>query len=92
MENWIGIGIWIVAGALVGLVMTALIRRPKATAGHTVLSMILGALAAAVGGMLGVGVFSFHDPMALSTGGMAGAIFLASLFTFTYRWGARGLI
>lgn len=92
MENWIGIGIWIVAGGLVGLAMTAVFRRPKATAGHTAVIMILGAFAAVVGGMLGVGIFSFHDPVALSIGGMAGAAFLAILFTFLYRWGSRSLI
>jgi hypothetical protein len=92
MENWIGIGIWTVAGGLVGLAMTAVFRQPKATAGHTALIMILGAFAAVVGGMLGVGLFSFHDPVALSPGGMVGAAFLAILFTFLYRWGTRSLI
>jgi hypothetical protein len=92
MENWIGIGIWIVAGGLVGLAMTALFRQPKVTAGHTAIMMILGAFAAVVGGMLGVGFLSFHEPVALSTGGMAGAALLAILFTFLYRWGTRSLI
>lgn len=91
MENWIGIGIWIVMGALIGLVMKALVRRPQATPGHTRLIVILGAFAAVVGGMLGVGVFSFWNPTALSLGGTVGAAVLAILFTFIYRWGLKGL-
>ncbi|MFH1765610.1 MAG: hypothetical protein ABIF09_15585 [Gemmatimonadota bacterium] len=92
MENWIGIGVWIVTGGLIGLVMKTVIRRPEVTPGHTALIMILGAFAAVVGGMLGVGIFAFWDPRALSLGGMAGAAFLAILFTTIYRWGVKGLI
>ena len=92
MENWIGIGLWIVVGGLIGLVMKAIIRRPEATQGHTLILMVLGAFAAVVGGMLGVGIFTFEEPLALSAGGMAGAVFLATLFTAVYRWGVRGLI
>lgn len=92
MENWIGIGVWIILGALMGLVMKALVKRPEATGGHTRILVILGAFAAVVGGMLGVGIFAFQDPLALSLGGMGGAIFLSALFTYIYRWGVRGLI
>jgi uncharacterized membrane protein YeiH len=92
MENWIGIGVWIVMGALIGLTIKAVIRRPEATQGHTLILMVLGAFAAVVGGMLGVGLFAFEEPLALSPGGMAGAVFLSSLFTAVYRWGVRGLI
>jgi hypothetical protein len=42
--------------------------------------------------MLGVGIFAFYDPSALSIGGMAGAAGLAILFTFIYRWGVKGLL
>ena len=92
MENWIGIGIWIIMGGLIGLVMKSLIKRPEATSGHTTLIVVLGAFASVVGGMLGVGLLSFEDPRAISLGGMAGAVFLAALFTFIYRWGVKGLI
>jgi hypothetical protein len=92
MENWIGIGVWIVMGGLLGLTMGAIIRRPEATPGHTTILVVLGAFAAVVGGMLGVGIFSFEEPLALSLGGMAGAAFLSILFTSIYRWGIRGLI
>ena len=92
MENWIGIGIWIVMGSLIGLVMKTVITRPEATPGHTGLIVILGAFAAVVGGMLGVGLLTFFDPKALSLGGMAGAATLSTLFTFIYRWGVKGLI
>jgi hypothetical protein len=54
--------------------------------------VILGAFAAVVGGMLGVGIFAFDDPRSLTLGGMASAAFLALLFTFIYRWGVKGLI
>ena len=92
MENWIGIGVWVAMGALIGLVMKALIKRPEARPGHTRILMVLGAFAAVVGGMLGVGIFAFTDPLALSMGGMGGALFLSVLFTAVYRWGIRGLI
>jgi hypothetical protein len=42
--------------------------------------------------MLGVGIFEFQDPAALSSGGMAGAIFFSFLISFIYRWGIRGLL
>lgn len=92
MENWIGVAVWIVMGSLIGLAMKAIVRRPEATQGHSLILVALGAFAAVVGGMLGVGVFAFEDPLALSTGGMLGAAFLAALFTGIYRWGIRGLI
>jgi len=92
MENWIGVGVWIVMGILMGLAMKAIIKRPEATPGHTRILAILGAFAAVVGGMLGVGIFAFEDPMALSIGGLAGAAALSALFTFIYRWGVRGLL
>lgn len=92
MENWIGIGVWIVMGGLIGLAMKIIIKRPETTPGHTTILLVLGAFAAVIGGMLGVGIFAFEDPLALSLGGMAGATFLSVLFTFIYRWGIRGLI
>jgi len=92
MENWIGIGVWIGMGSLIGLVMKTLIKRPEATPGHTGLIVILGAFAAVVGGLLGVGLFAFYDPRALSVGGLVGAAVLAVLFTSIYRWGVKGLI
>ena len=91
MENWIGIGVWIVLGALIGLSMMVLVKQPEQTAGHKRLLAILGAFSAVVGGMIGVGIFHFHEPLALSSGGMAGAVVLSALFTFIYRWGIRGM-
>lgn len=92
MENWIGVAIWIVLGAVIGLVMKAVVRLPEETSGHTVVLMILGAFAAVIGGMLGVGLFHFYEPLALSVGGMASAAALSLLLTFIYRWGVKGLI
>ena len=91
MENWIGIGVWIVLGALIGLSMMVLVQQPEHTAGHKRLLATLGAFSAVVGGMLGVGIFHFREPLALSGGGMAGAVVVSALFTFIYRWGIRGM-
>jgi len=92
MQNWIGVGIWIVMGAVIGLAMRALIERPEETPGHSVIIAVLGAFASVIGGMLGVGIVHLFDPVALSIGGMGGALFFATLMTFVYRWGLRTLI
>lgn len=92
MENWIGIGIWIVLGVLIGMAVKLVIRRPEEAPGHTLVLATLGAFASVIGGMLGVGLASFDDPTALSTGGMVGAVLFAGLMTAVYRWGVRGLI
>ena len=92
MENWIGIGIWIVMGAFIALVMRAVIKRPEETPGHVPVLVVIGAFGAVIGGMLGVGLFEFDDPLALSRGGMAGAATFAVFMSFIYRWGIRGLI
>ncbi len=92
MDNWIGIGIWIVMGGLIALLMKTAIKRPEATPGHVPVLVVIGAFGAVVGGMLGVGIFEFDDPVAWSTGGMAGAATFAVVMSFIYRWGIRGLI
>jgi hypothetical protein len=92
MENWIGIGVWIVMGAFIALVMRALVKRPEETPGHVPVLLAIGAFGAVIGGMLGVGIFEFEEPLALSAGGMAGAASFAVLMSFIYRWGIRGLI
>ncbi len=92
MENWIGIGGWIVMGAVIALVMRVMIKRPEETPGHVPVLVTIGAFDAVIGGMLGVGIFEFDDPLALSTGGMAGAATFSILMSFIYRWGIRGLI
>lgn len=92
MQNWIGIGIWIVMGAVIGLSMKVMIKRPEETSGHTPVLMALGAFASVIGGMLGVGIFHLYEPLALSVGGMGAAFAFAALCTFVYRWGVRGLV
>lgn len=92
MENWIGVGIWIVLGAFIGLSMKLVVRLPDETSGHSTLLAILGAFAAVIGGMLGVGIFHFHEPLALSAGGMGGAVALSVLLTYIYRWGVKGMV
>ena len=92
MENWIGIGVWIVMGAFIALVMRAVIKRPEESPGHVPVLVVLGAFGAVIGGMLGVGIFEFDDPLALSAGGMGGAATFAVLMSFIYRWGIRGLV
>jgi hypothetical protein len=91
VQNWIGVAVWIVMGALIGLGMKLLVKLPDETPGHVTVLAILGSFGALVGGMLGVGLFHLWDPMALSVGGMGGAILLAALMTWIYRWGTRGL-
>ena len=92
MQNWIGIGIWIVLGVLIALAMKALVKRPEETQGHTLILAVLGAFGAVIGGMLGVGFAEFFDPRALSLGGTVGAVLLAGLMSWLYRWGIRTLI
>jgi hypothetical protein len=92
MQNWIGIGIWIVLGMLIAMVMKAVIKRPEETPGHGAILAVLGAFGAVIGGMLGVGIIEFFDPRALSLGGMLGAVFFATFFSWLYRWGIRTLI
>ncbi|MDH5588494.1 MAG: hypothetical protein OEZ65_05705 [Gemmatimonadota bacterium] len=92
MQNWIGIGIWIVMGAVIGLTMKAFVKLPAETPGHTPVLVALGAFAAVIGGMLGVGIFHLYEPLALSAGGMGTAAGFAALMTFVYRWGVRNLI
>ena len=92
MNNWIAIGIWIVMGAAIAFVMRMVIKRPEETPGHVPVLLVLGAFGAVIGGMLGVGIFEFDDPVAWSAGGMAGAATLAVVMSFIYRWGIRGLI
>jgi len=92
MQNWIGIAIWIVMGAGIGLTMRAIIERPEEQPGHATIIAALGAFAAVIGGMLGVGSFHLYEPLAISVGGMAGAALFALLMTFVYRWGLRTLI
>ncbi len=92
MQNWIGIAIWIVMGAAIGLTMKAFVKRPEETPGHTPVLVVLGAFAAVIGGMLGVGTFHLYEPLAISPGGMAGAAIFSAMMTFVYRWGIRGLI
>ena len=79
-------------GAVIGLGMKAIIRRPEETQGHTIVLMALGAFAAVIGGMLGVGTVHLYAPLAISIGGMAGAVLFAVLMTWVYRWGLRTLI
>jgi hypothetical protein len=92
MQNWIGIGVWIVLGMLIGLVMKAVIKRPEETAGHTVILAVFGAFGAVIGGMLGVGILELFNPRALSLGGMLGAVVFATFISWLYRWGIRTLI
>ena len=92
MQNWIGIGIWIVMGAVIGLSMKVFIKRPEETPGHTVVLAVLGSFAAVIGGMLGVGIFHLYEPLAISPGGMAVGAGFAVLCTWIYRWGIRGLV
>jgi hypothetical protein len=92
MQNWIGIAIWILMGAGIGLFMRAVISRPEEQPGHAQIIMALGAFAALIGGMLGVGIFHLYEPLSLSVGGMTGAAVFAVAMTFVYRWGLRTLI
>jgi hypothetical protein len=92
MENWIGIAIWILMGGAIGLTMRAVIARPEEQSGHATVIAVLGAFAAVIGGMLGVGTFHLYEPLAISVGGMAGAAIFAAMMTFVYRWGLRALI
>lgn len=92
MENWIGIGIWIVMGVVIALVVKVLVKQPNEAPGHTTVLAVIGAFGAVIGGMLGVGIFHFWEPLALSIGGMASAAVFAAFMSWVYRWGVRGLL
>lgn len=92
MTNWIGVGIWILLGAAIGLSMKFFVSLEEETSGHGTLLVFFGAFGAVIGGMLGVGILEFDEPTALSLGGMAGAVLLAALLTFVYRWGVKRLV
>jgi uncharacterized membrane protein YeaQ/YmgE (transglycosylase-associated protein family) len=92
MTNWIGIGVWIIVGCIVGLLVRKLVKRPEETLGHLPILLVLSSFGAVIGGMLGVGIFEFQTPTALSPGGMGGAIGFSVLISFIYRWGIRGLM
>ena len=92
MENWIGVGVWIVMGVVIALIVRMVIKRPEETPGHVPVLMVLGAFGAVIGGMLGVGIFEFDEPLALSAGGMGCAFAFSILMSSVYRWGIRGLI
>ena len=66
MENWIGIGVWIVMGAFIALVVRILIKRPEETRGHVPVLMVIGAFGAVIGGMLGVGIFERGQRVAMA--------------------------
>jgi hypothetical protein len=89
MENWIGIGIWIVMGAVIGLIVKSAMKLPEEQPGHGTIIAVLGAFAAVIGGMLGVGIFHFEDPLSLSVGGMASGGVFALMMAVVYRWGVR---
>jgi len=91
MENWIGAVVWVIMGGAIGLAMKLVVKNAQETPGHSTLLVALGGFAAAIGGMLGVGIFEFDDPAALSPGGMASAAAFAALMTWVYRWGVKGL-
>jgi hypothetical protein len=92
VENWIGVVVWAVLGMLIGMAMRLLVKLPEETSGHAIILAVIGGFGAVVGGMLGVGIFHLQDPAALSLGGMGGAIALAVLMAWVYRWGTKGLI
>ena len=92
MENWIGVGVWIVMGVVISLIVRTVIKRPEETPGHVPVLMALGAFGAVIGGMLGVGIFEFDEPLALSAGGMGCALAFSIAMSSLYRWGIRGLI
>ena len=92
MENWIGVGVWIAMGALVALIVRIVIRRPEEAPGHVLVLVVLGAFGAVIGGMLGVGIFEFDEPLSLSAGGMGCALVFSIAMSSVYRWGIGGLI
>lgn len=92
MENWIGIGIWIVMGAVLAVVAKALVKLPEEAPGHTPVLLTLGAFGAVIGGMLGVGIFEFYEPTALSVGGMGSAAVFALFISWCYRWSIKNFI
>jgi hypothetical protein len=93
VQNWIGIGVWIVLGVVIAMAIKVMIKRPEETPGHGTILAVLGAFGAVIGGMLGVGILEIWNGVhALSFGGMLGAVLLSTFISTIYRWGIRGLI
>ncbi|MBI4520617.1 MAG: hypothetical protein HY701_07250 [Gemmatimonadetes bacterium] len=90
IQNFIGIALWIAIGVVAGLLMKTLVRRPEDDRGSgTLVLVFLSVFGALIGGMLGVGIFHLREPLALSSGGIGGAIFLSVFMGWLYRWGIR---
>ena len=79
-------------GVFIGLLMKILVKRREEADGHTLVLSALGAFAAVIGGMLGVGIFQLYEPLAMSAGGMGSAAVFAALMTFVYRWGVKSML
>ncbi len=92
MRNILGVAIWIAMGIVVALPMKVFIERAEAIAGHTPILVATGIFSAAIGGMMGVGIFDLYHPYANSRAGMLGASTFSALMTGICRWGIRGLV
>lgn len=93
MTNWIGVGIWIAMGVVAAFAVKLVVRRPAAdSAGETLLLVVLSAIAATIGGMLGVGFFNLYRPEAIAPGPMISAGVMGLFMAWLYRWGTGTMV
>lgn len=82
----IGFLIWIAFGVLAGLAVS---RSNPARGTLTAVTIIFGLLGAAIGGMLGVAAYVYHQPLPMRFGALLGSAIGAMFFPVLYHFIAR---
>ena len=89
MEFAMGIIVWIALGLLAGFVMYFFYRGPQTT---QLMTLVLAAFGAFIGGMLGMSGYIHHAPEPLRFGGLLGATLGGFGFALIYHFVAKKAI